>query len=341
MYEFLERLGIREHNPGGCCGVNEWMGEGDTIASVNPASGKTIATVGLVSEGEYDTIVSAAQAAFHTWRMVPGPVRGTIVRDIGLRLEERKEDLARLVALEMGKILEEARGEHVAGMMAAQNSVQAIFSGPRDSGLVALTIDDGPHPLVTPLMLDILREAGVRATFFIVGQKIEEFPALARATVRDGHELANHAYSNRRLHELTDDEAWAEIAACKRVVERVTGAPMRFFRPPGGRCSPGGLRAVASFGYTVAFWSRNTGDWRKPPAEVICRNATEGLQAGDVILMHQGDICSVEALPMIIARVRALGLEPTTLAALADAGGVIADDPVSISGMVNGQLGEE
>jgi aldehyde dehydrogenase (NAD+) len=111
MYEFLERLGIREHNPGGCCGINEWMGEGDTIASVNPATGATIATVGLVSEDEYDTIASAAQAAFHSWRMVPGPVRGTIVRDIGLKLEERKEDLARLVALEMGKILEEARGE--------------------------------------------------------------------------------------------------------------------------------------------------------------------------------------------------------------------------------------
>jgi len=238
-------------------------------------------------------------------------------------------------------LLEEARGEHVAGLMAAQEHVRAIFSGPREGGLVALTIDDGPHPLVTPLILDILREAGVRATFFIVGQKIEEFPALARATVRDGHELANHAYSNRRLHELSDDEAWSDVAACERVVDRVTGAPMRFFRPPGGRCSPGGLRAVASLGYTVAFWSRNTGDWRKPPAELICRNATEGLQAGDVILMHQGDMCSVEALPMIIERVRALGLEPTTLAALADAGGVIAGDPAGISGMVNGQLGEE
>jgi len=228
-------------------------------------------------------------------------------------------------------LLEEARGEHVARLMAAQDRVQAIFAGSRDGNLVALTIDDGPHPLVTPLMLDILRRAGVRATFFVVGQKIEEFPALARATVREGHELANHAYSNRRLHELSDDEAWSEVAACERVVDRVTGARMRFFRPPGGRCSPGGLRAVASLGYTVAFWSRNTGDWRKPPAELICRNATEGLQAGDVILMHQGDICSVEALPMIIERVRALGLEPTTLAALADAGGVIAGDPATIS----------
>ncbi|MGD9495025.1 MAG: polysaccharide deacetylase family protein [Armatimonadota bacterium] len=238
-------------------------------------------------------------------------------------------------------LLEEAGGDLVAGMMRAQTQISAIFHGRRESNLVALTIDDGPHPLVTPLMLAILKREGVRATFFVVGQKVEQFPALARMALRGGHELANHAYSNRRLHTLSDQEAWAEIAACRRVVDRVTGAPMRFFRPPGGRCSPGGLRAMASLGYTAAFWSRNTGDWRKPPAALICRNATEGLQPGDVILMHQGELCSVEALPLIIARVRAMGLEPTTLAAVADSGGVIAGDPVSISGMVNGQLGEE
>lgn len=238
-------------------------------------------------------------------------------------------------------LVEEAAGDHVAAMMGAQRQVRAIFHGRRDSGLVALTIDDGPHPLVTSLMLDILRKAGVRATFFVVGEKIEQFPALARAIARDGHEVANHAYSNRRLHELSNEQAWAEIAACRRVVERVINTPMRFFRPPGGRCSPGGLRAAASLGYEIAFWSRNTGDWRKPPAEVICRNATEGLQAGDVILMHQGDICSVQALPMIIERVRAMGLEFTTLAEVADAGGLISGDPAAVSAMVNGQLGEE
>ncbi len=240
-----------------------------------------------------------------------------------------------------GRLLAEASGEQVAGTMDRQREVRAIFHGPRDGDLVALTIDDGPHPLVTPLMLRILAQARVRATFFVVGQKVEEFPALTRMIVRGGHELANHAYSNRRLHELSDEEAWAEVAACERVVDRVTGMPMRFFRPPGGRCSPGGLRAVASLGYTVAFWSRNTGDWRKPPADLIVHHATDGLQAGDVILMHQGDMCSVEALPGIIERVRAMGLEPTTLARLADAGGVITGDPVTISGMVNGQLGEE
>jgi peptidoglycan/xylan/chitin deacetylase (PgdA/CDA1 family) len=160
-------------------------------------------------------------------------------------------------------------------------------------------------------------------------------------TVEGGHELANHAYSNRRMSRLPDHEAWAEIAACDRVVRRVTGERMRWFRPPGGRCSPGGLRAMASLGYGAAFWSQNTGDWTKPSPQRIVRNATVGLEAGDIILMHQGDLCSVKALPGIIDRVREMGFEPTTLAALGENGGTIEDDPATVSALVNGQISPE
>ncbi len=238
-------------------------------------------------------------------------------------------------------LLAEARGQSVQSRIAAQREIEAIFEGHRDQRYVALTIDDGPHPLVTPLMLEILEQKGVQATFFVVGQKVEQFPGLALATVEGGHELANHAYSNRRMSELPAEEVWSEIAACDRVVQRVTGQKMRWFRPPGGRCSPDGLRALASLGYAAAFWSQNTGDWRKPSPDAIVRAATTGLQGGDVILMHQGDICSVHALPEIIDRIRALGLEPTTLSALARHGGTVRDDPVYVSSLVNGQLGEE
>jgi len=238
-------------------------------------------------------------------------------------------------------LVEEARGDHVFSLMVEQATVEAIFSGRREDDLVALTIDDGPHPLITPLMLEILRQKGVKATFFVVGQVVEQFPALAQMTVRGGHELANHAYSNRRISRLPDDEAWAEIASCDRVVQRVTGERMRWFRPPGGRCSPGGLRAMASLGYGGAFWSQNTGDWTKPAPEQIVRNATAGLEAGDVILMHQGEMCSVLALAAIIDRIREMGLEPTTLSALGENGGTIEDDPVTVSELVNAQISGE
>jgi peptidoglycan/xylan/chitin deacetylase (PgdA/CDA1 family) len=238
-------------------------------------------------------------------------------------------------------LLAEARSGQVILEMATQTTVEAIFSGRPDQNFVALTIDDGPHPLITPLMLEILAQKGVRATFFVVGQQVEQFPGLALATVRGGHELANHSYSNRRMSQLPDDEAWAEIASCARIVERVTGEQMRWFRPPGGRCSEGGLRAMASLGYGGAFWSRNTGDWVQPPAAQIVRNATEGLQPGDVILMHQGEMCSVEALPLMIDRIREMGLEPTTLSALGENGGTVRDDPALVSALVNSQISGE
>ncbi len=239
-------------------------------------------------------------------------------------------------------LLAEANGAPVREAMDAQAQVSVIFRGDPHTPEVALTIDDGPHPLVTPLMLEILAREGVKATFFVVGQKVEQYPELARMIVRAGHELGNHAYSNRRLSQLPADEAWAEIVACQRVVERLSGRRMEFYRPPGGRCSPHGLRAVASRGYTVALWSRNTGDWRKPPAETIVRNATAGLKAGDIILMHQGDMCSVEALPGIIRAVRALGLEPVPLAELGRNGGIVRDTPEGLTTIVNDEmLGEE
>lgn len=241
-----------------------------------------------------------------------------------------------------GALLAEANGAPAREAMDAQNQVSAIFSGDPNIPEVALTIDDGPHPLVTPLILEVLAREGVKGTFFVVGQKVEQYPELVRMIVRAGHELANHAYSNRRLSKLPADEAWAEIVACQRVVERLSGQQMTYYRPPGGRCSPHGLRAVAARGYTVALWSRNTGDWRKPSAETIVRNATAGLKAGDIILMHQGDMCSVEALPGIIAGVRARGLEPVPLASLARNGGTVRDTPERVSTVVNNEmLGEE
>lgn len=216
--------------------------------------------------------------------------------------------------------------------------IEAIFSGSTDQGLVALTFDDGPSPLVTPLILQILAREGVRASFFVVGQVVEHFPALTRMIARDGHELANHSYSHRRMIDLSPEEVWAEISACHRIVRAASGQEMRWFRPPGGRSTPEALRTVASLGYRAAFWSQNTGDWNQPSVEQIVRNATAGLQSGDVILMHQVDMRSAEALPLIIAKIREQGLEPVDLSTLAEHGGVIADDPAAVSRVVNGQI---
>ena len=107
--KILQALGIEDLNPGGFDG--EWIGSGPELAVHTPIDGSLLATVRQVTEEEYDRIVARAHAAFLEWRRVPAPRRGEIVRQLGNRLRERKDDLGALVTLEMGKILQEGRGE--------------------------------------------------------------------------------------------------------------------------------------------------------------------------------------------------------------------------------------
>lgn len=194
---------------------------------------------------------------------------------------------------------------------------ESVRSGPRT---VALTIDDGPHPLTTPLMLAVLKHYGVHATFFLVGQKAEEYPELVRMIDHDGHEIGNHAYTNRRAGDMAGPQILAELTACRGVIVALTGKMTRFFRPPGGRLTEDGLHAVALAELTLAMWTNNADDWLKPAPEVIAGNVLTNLESGGVILMHQGSMESFHALPMIIEGARERGLEPATMGAVHAAG---------------------
>ncbi len=200
-----------------------------------------------------------------------------------------------------------------ADLTGAEARVRAILGGVPDGGKVALTIDDGPHPLITPLVLDVLRRERVKATFFVVGEKAEEFPGLIREIAREGHELGNHTYSHRRFSTLSPAEVYAEIRGCARIVATLTGTVMTYMRPPGGDYTVASLEVAERLGLVTTLWTHNTGDWKKPEVGAIAHNATSQLGSGDIILMHQGDLCSVQALPLIIAQVRARRLVPARL----------------------------
>lgn len=193
-------------------------------------------------------------------------------------------------------------------------------------GLAALTIDDGPHPLTTPLMLAVLRDHGVHATFFLVAEKAEEYPELVRRIARGGHEIANHSHANRRASQLRDAELLAEITACQDVIGRITGMATKYFRPPGGRVTKGALRALGTSEHTVVMWTNNADDWLKPKPRVIAANALEGLGPGAIILMHQGSMESFHALPMIIEGASAAGVQLGTLSELVAVGGAVTRD---------------
>lgn len=113
MYDFMEKLGIKEVNYGATTGSTKgWIKTtGKELASYSPIDGKLIAKVIQANEDEYEVVIKKAQEAFKTWKMIPAPKRGEIVREIGNKLREYKVELGRLVTLEMGKIAAEGEGE--------------------------------------------------------------------------------------------------------------------------------------------------------------------------------------------------------------------------------------
>ncbi|MCB0104347.1 MAG: aldehyde dehydrogenase family protein, partial [Caldilineaceae bacterium] len=113
MKTILQKLNLTETNPGACTGPNGWINDpqGEKLVSYNPTTGEPLGSVVQATAATYDQVVTAAQQAFTTWRMVPAPKRGLVVRDLGTALRESVEPLGEMVTLEMGKIRAEGIGE--------------------------------------------------------------------------------------------------------------------------------------------------------------------------------------------------------------------------------------
>lgn len=187
--------------------------------------------------------------------------------------------------------------------------------------VVALTFDDGPHE-ETPDLLDILKARDARATFFVVGENVIKWPATARRIVAEGHELASHARDHYPLPTLRDDQVRNEIINNDIVVKRVTGVRMRAFRPPYGRYDGRVLKVARDDGLVTVLWSNNTGDWKARDPQWLIRRVTSDLQPGDIILMHECHRNTLEAMPGILAEIRAKGFETVTVSELIRLSGI-------------------
>ena len=159
----------------------------------------------------------------------------------------------------------------------------------RDAGrAVALTFDDGPDPVWTPRVLDVLAEFGVRATFFVVGSRAERCPELVRRIVAEGHILGNHTRSHSaRLPLCSARRLGRELEHTRQTVERLTGLRMALFRPPFGVTNPAVARAVRRGGYRAVGWSIRALDTAAATSrERVVRRTVGALHDGAVILLH-------------------------------------------------------
>jgi len=182
------------------------------------------------------------------------------------------------------------------------------------SSCVALTFDDGPDPVDTPKLLDMLREKSVKATFFVVGKRAEQYPEIVRRAWDEGHLIANHTWSHRNLFcFLTPSRLRSEIERGTESVRRICGFRPRLFR------SPVGLRHVLlrpylrDAGLEYISWSIRTRDTQTSNSDVLSRRILSRAASGDIILLHdhrpRGAHVMLEALPGVIDELRRRGFE--------------------------------
>jgi len=194
---------------------------------------------------------------------------------------------------------------------------------------IALTIDDGPDPEVTPAVLALLAAHGVQATFFCIGELVRRHPALAREIVAGGHALENHTEHHTMRFSLLGPESIArEVQCAQESIRAVTGSPAHFFRAPAGLRNPFLEPVLVRQNLRLVSWTRRGFDTQTGDAQRILRRLTRGLAAHDILLLHDGHAARtpsgrpviLEVLPPLLARLRALALQPVTLRAAFAAG---------------------
>lgn len=198
---------------------------------------------------------------------------------------------------------------------------------PRDAashGAVAITIDDGPDPEITPQVLALLDEHGAKATFFCIGEKVQRYPELVRKMMRAGHAIENH--SHRHLHHFSvlGPRALAgEIERAQEAITAVTDVRPMFFRAPAGLRNPFLDPVLSHLDLQLASWTRRGFDTVSRNVDRVVGKLTRSLQGGDILLIHDGHAARtpegrpviVEALPRLLRTVAAAGLQPITLRA--------------------------
>jgi peptidoglycan-N-acetylglucosamine deacetylase len=183
----------------------------------------------------------------------------------------------------------------------------------------ALTFDDGPHARGTPAVLEILAGAGVRATFFLVGEQVRRNQTLGREIVAAGHGIGLHCDRHRNLLRLTPCQVREDIARAEATIEDVTGCSPRLYRPPYGVLNASALRLARGRGWRTLLWSQWGRDWEaRATPEGIAARVTDGASEGSVLLLHDADDYSAPgswrrttaALPRVLEVLAARGLQP-------------------------------
>lgn len=183
--------------------------------------------------------------------------------------------------------------------------------------VVALTFDDGPHPKLTPQLLDLLQREGVHATFFVLGSLATEHPEILQRMASEGHEVANHSWDHPRLPRLSAEKFGHQIQDTTDIIEKATGQKVTLMRPTYGLYNERVEHALINdYGLDVILWSVDPNDWKKPGAGVVARRLVTGAHPGAILLAHDIHPGTIAAMPETISQLKARGYEFATVSEL-------------------------
>jgi peptidoglycan-N-acetylglucosamine deacetylase len=193
-----------------------------------------------------------------------------------------------------------------------------IYMGNSSQKRIALTFDDGPEDIYTPQILEILRQKGVKATFFVVGQQAKAYPELLKQIHREGHAIGNHSWNHGKLGNFTESQLINDVEATSAEIEKIIGYKPNLFRPPYGFLKEEQAAKLYDLGYRTILWTIDTNDWSGASSEEILSRVHRNVLQGGIILQHNFRIPgqldgSIKALPQIIDQLRAQGYEFVTV----------------------------
>lgn len=192
-------------------------------------------------------------------------------------------------------------------------SVPAAAAGDK----IALTFDDGPHPVLTPKLLDTLKEKHVRATFFLVGKRVAEHPELVRRIIAEGHEIGNHSWSHADLTRLSRSQVASEIDRTQQAIEKAGAPAPHLMRPPYGAINASVVRQInGDFGMDIVLWTVDPQDWKTPGQEAVKARILADTKPGYIVLSHDIQPDTVAVMGSVIDGLKSRGFEFVTVSQL-------------------------
>jgi peptidoglycan/xylan/chitin deacetylase (PgdA/CDA1 family) len=184
-----------------------------------------------------------------------------------------------------------------------------------NTNAIAMTFDDGPHAKNTPRLLDMLKERGIKATFFLIGKSISAHPEILRRMIAEGHEVANHTWDHKSLRTLSEKGINDELQKTHDAIMAACGVAPRVYRPPFGAITTKQMKAVNDlFKYTSILWDVDTNDWKSPRTvakvhDTILKEA----HPGAIILCHDIHEPTIDAMPTTLDELKAKGFQFLTI----------------------------